>query len=162
MPRGQKHLVKCRCILPQFMKLKDPLLHQFVVFSIIGDDDKVITSFAQCPNCGIVHKVIDLSRSEIVPGREHLVSLKTIDDIRTSVSPQVAHVLDAHAVDMSTWEAVQFIIENEKWGDTVTLGSDTVDGTMQGKYIRILGPSLFKVDVFTREEYATDDTGQRS
>lgn len=153
MATGQKHLVKCRCVLPQFKGRPDPPAHRFVVFSIIEDDDRVRVKFAQCNNCGIVHKVTDLCRSEIVQGREAMPSLVTIDDIRTSLPEQLTALLDANHADLPTWEQTQYIYENQRWGDIVVLQTDVEGDLKQGKYVRILGERLFKVDTFAREEY---------
>lgn len=148
---GQKHLVKCRCVLPQFKQAAQPPRHQFVVFSII-DNDVVKPKYTQCPNCGLVHKVVEISRSEIIKNRESMPSLITIDDIRPSLPETLAAVLDNNHADLPTWEAVQFIIENKRWGEFVVLTSDTEDGQKQGKYVRLIGERLFKVDNYVRDE----------
>jgi len=46
-----------------------------------------------------------------------------------------------------------FIYENKKWGEIVVLTADTDSGTRHGKYVQIIGENLFKVNVFSREEY---------
>lgn len=150
---GTKHLIRCRCVLPQFKKMADPPVHQFVAFSVINDDDIVVPKFVQCNNCGILHKVVDICKSEIVQ-RESMDSLVTIDDIRTALPENLSKILDMNKVDIATWEAAQFIYENKRWGEFVVLTSDVESGTRQGKYLRILGENMFKVDAFTREEYA--------
>ena len=76
---GQKHLIKCRCVLPQFKKLDNPPVHKFVVFSALNEEGNVVTKYAQCNNCGVIHKVTDLCTSEIIPGRseEHTSELQS-------------------------------------------------------------------------------------
>ena len=156
MPTGQKHLVRCRCILPQFKHMKDPLLHQFTVFSILDDADAVAVKFAQCTNCGLIHKVTDINRSEIMTGREHMSSIATIDEIKISLPEKLVALLEINDADLPTYEAVSFILENKQWGNIVVLSSDVDGGLRQGKYVRILGEQLFKIDTFTREEYVTN------
>lgn len=151
MPTGVKHLVKCKCVLPQFRKQHTPPQHQFIVFSVINDEDRVNLKFAQCPNCGVVHKVIEISRSEIMQNREAMSSIVSIDDIRSSLPQQLTAMLDANKVDLATWEHTQFIYENKQWGSYVVLASDTEAGIKSGKYVRILGEALFKVESFTKE-----------
>lgn len=151
-PSGLKHLIQCRCILPQFKRLKNPPRHQFITFSVIGDDNVAIPKFVQCNNCGIIHKVTDVGRSEIVSGREFMSSIMSIDEIKASLPEKLAGVMETNNCDLPTWEAVKFIIENQRWGEFVVLSSDEEDGTRQGKYVTILGETLFKVDSFTREE----------
>ena len=152
MPTGQKHLVQCRCILPQFKKLQDPPRHKFIVFSTIDDENKPVVKFVQCNNCGIIHKVTDVGRSEIVNGREHMGSIVSIDDLKSSLPEKLVGVLEANGCDLPTWENVQFIIENKQWGSFVVLVSEEEGGIRQGKFVRILGESMFKVDSFTRDE----------
>lgn len=148
--RGQKHLVKCRCVLPQYKKLKDPPPHQFIVFSVVKDDGDVVVKYAQCNNCGIIHRVTNVCNSEIVIGKEYMNSLIKIEDIKASLAPNFINVLEANFADLPTWEATQFIIENKRWGDFVVLNSENEGGEIHGKYLRILGETLCKVESFTR------------
>ena len=152
MLTGQKHLVKCRCVLPQYKKRADPLPHQFIVFSIIDDDNRVKPKHVQCNNCGIIHKVIDVGRTEIVSGREFMSSIMVIDEIKSAIPEKLAALLESNNCDLPTWENVKFIIESKRWGDYIILNSDEEDGLRQGKYVTIMGENLFKVDSFTREE----------
>lgn len=152
MASGLKHLITCRCVLPQFKRMQDPPLHQFTVFSVINDDGLVEPKFAQCNNCGIVHKVIDICRSEVVSGREAMESIVKIDDIKLSLPPKLVMVLEANDVDLPGWEAAQFALENKQWGSFVVLRTDEESGVRAGKYVRILSESMFKVESFTRDE----------
>jgi len=152
MPKGQKHLVRCRCVLTQFKRSPDPPIHQFVVFSVIGDDDKVQVRFAQCNNCGVIHKVIDICKSEIVMARDSMTSLITVDDIKPSLPEGLRALLESNHADLATWEAVQFLIANQQWGNFVVVSSDVEEDVRQGKYVRIMGESLYRVESFTRNE----------
>jgi hypothetical protein len=149
--QGQKHLIKCRCVLPQFKKMVDPLLHQFIVFSVI-EDDNVKLKYSQCPNCGIVHRITEIGKSEIIQGREAMQSLITIDDIKPGLPENLRFILEKNNADLPSWEAVSFYYENKLWGNFVVLTSDTDSSVKQGKYVRLLGDSLFKVESYTRED----------
>lgn len=150
MSHGQKHLVKCRCVLQQFKNLETPPAHQFVVFSIVQDDGKIAVKHAQCNNCGVIHKILDLCRSEIITGKESARALITIDEIRPSLHPNFVGILESNSADLATWEAVQYIVENKKWGDFVVLTTELDGDELHGKYLRILGESLCKVESFVR------------
>lgn len=152
MEKGIKHLIRCRCFLPQFKGKPNPPNHQFVVFSVLDDEDVIKASFAQCNNCGLIHKVTDICVSEIMPGRENMSSILSIDEIKVGMSEQLVALLETHQVDQATWEQAAWILEKERWGDPVILSSELVDGIRQGKYVRIIGKNLFKVDSFAREE----------
>jgi len=150
MPRGQKHLIKCRCVLPQFKKLEKPPVHKFIVFSIINDDESVVTKYSQCNNCGLVHKIIDVCNSEIIQTKESMNSIIKVEDIKPSLHVNFSNILEVNSADIATWEAVQFIVENKKWGEFVVLTTETEGDEIHGKYIRILSESLCKVESFTR------------
>jgi len=149
---GQKHLVKCRCVLPQFKRFASPPVHQFTVFSVINDDNSVKPKFAQCTNCGVIHKVIELGRSEIMQGKEAMSSIVTIDDIKLSLNPKFVSVLEGNNADLPTWEATKFIIDNKQWGQYVVLTSDVEDNIRQGKYMIVVSESMLSIDGYTRQE----------
>jgi len=149
MASGHKHLVSCRCSLPQFKNMDDPPFHKFIVFSVIDDNENIASSYAQCNNCGVIHRITDICRSEIV-NREDLMTLPSIDDVRLGMNDQLAATLDRYKADLPTWQAVQYIIDNERWGDFVTLTSDELEGERQVKYIQILGRNIFKIKTHTQ------------
>lgn len=153
MPSGIKHLITCRCVLPQFKRAKDPPQHQFVVFSVVENNGDVRPKFAQCNNCGVVHKVKEINRSEIV-NRDAMRSLPTIDDLKVGMPPNLVGLLDANNAEISSYEMAQFIIDNEQWGAFIVLDTDEAEGLREGKYVMILGKNMFKVETFTREEEA--------
>jgi hypothetical protein len=150
MIHGQKHLIKCRCVLPQFKRLENPPVHQFIVFSVIQEDETVKPRYSQCNNCGVVHKVVDVCKSEIVSGKENMNSLIKIEDIKPSLHPNFVGILESSQADLATWESVQFIVENKQWGQFVVLTNDSEGEEIHGKYIRILGESMCKVETFMR------------
>jgi hypothetical protein len=150
---GQKHLIKCRCVLPQFKNSSDPekKQHRFTVFSEVIDD-VVKKKFSQCNNCGLIHKVTDICTSEIMSGKEAMSSILTIEDIKSSLHPSLASILERYQCDLPTWEQAQFIMENKRWGEIIILTSDIEDDSKVIKYLRILGETLFKVDSHSRKE----------
>lgn len=155
MLRGQRHLVKCRCTLPQYKVFPNPPPHQFVVFSVVNEtDNTVVPKYAQCNNCGIVHRVIDICKSDILSGKEEMNSILKVEDIKLSLPPNLTDILERNNVDLATWEQAQFILENKQWGNFVILAQEEESGTRQGKYVRIMSETFFKVESFTREEVA--------
>lgn len=152
MPRGQRHLVSCRCVLPQFKNSDSPQNHKFVVFSEVSSDDTVIQKFVQCNNCGIIHRVYDLCKSEILAGKENMSSIVNIEDIKAGLPSNLRDILERNNVDLSCWEQAQFIYSNKLWGDFVILAQDEESGTKQGKYVRIMSETFFKVESFMRQE----------
>ena len=153
MSSGFKHLIRCRCVLPQFKNLPEPPVHQFVVFSIVDDNDKVKVKFSQCNNCGVIHKIVDICKSEIIQHKEEMISIVNIEDIKHSIPQNLSKILESNMADLPTWEAAQFYYDNKLWGNFVVLNSDYEGESRQGKYVQIIGENLFKVSNFSREEY---------
>ena len=148
---GHKHLIQCHCILPQYRSRPNPVYHKFVVFLEIDESDTVITKYVQCNNCGVVHKVYDVCKSEIMVGKEELYTVATVEDCKLSLTQDVQMVLESYDVELSTWENVKFIVENEKKDDFVVLKQEEIDdGTIQGKLMRYSGEGKFKIENFTR------------
>jgi len=151
--RGTKHLLQCHCILPQYRDRKDPVFHQFVVFSIIDDSDTCVPKYVQCNNCGIVHKVVDLCRSELVVGKEELATVASIDDISLTIPEDVKNVLSTYDADLATWEHAQFILQNDLWGTNLVLTKDVLDNDTQGKVLVFDGPGKLKIETFIRSDF---------
>ncbi len=153
--QGVKHLVECVCVLPQLSKQKNPPSHEFVVFSVYDDSlDDFEASFVQCDNCGVVHKVVDICSSSILRGRDEMKSIVRIEDVKPSVPPTLAAILEQHNVDLPTWQQVAWVVEEKQWGSPIILTSEYIDGTRQGKVMTVLGETLYKISNFTNETVA--------
>lgn len=126
--------------------------HQFTVFSVIEDDDTVRQKLAQCPNCGVIHKVIDITKSDIISGKDTSQAITQVADVKVSVPQNAAALLEANNADLPTWEAVRFIFDNEKWGEFVVLSSERDGDSRQGKYVQIMNKDVIRVETFSREE----------
>ena len=142
----QKHLLQCTCVLPQFRKSKTPTFHKFIAFSIIDDADVVVSTYVKCPNCGAIHKVLDISKSIISYNKDDLKSVVSIEDVSVSIPDKIKDVLESHVVDLSTWQEVKHIVENKLWGSIVVLTSEDIGGCVAGKYLKILGVDFLKID----------------
>ena len=154
--RGLKHLIQCHCILPQYRKMKDPLFHKFVVFSVVDEEDKVIEKFCHCNNCGVVHKIHDLCKSEIVVGRESSMSVMTKNDIKLSLPANLSKILETYECDLPVWEEVQFYYETNLEAPPIILTKEEFKGTVTGKVLHMLGSTKVKIESFTREEVFED------
>jgi hypothetical protein len=128
-----------------------------VVFSVIDDKDAVIPKFVQCNNCRTVHRVIDICQSEIKHGKEHMRSVRTLEEIKAGIPDKLVGILDSNHAEHASYEAAEFIMENERWGERVVLMTDEESGTYQGKYVRILTGGLFKVDTVTSDAVVQEE-----
>ena len=149
--QGVRHLIQCRCILPQFKNRKEIIFHKFVVFSVIDDNDVVKIKYASCNNCGAVHKITDICQSEIVPGKESVITTVTKDDLKFGISSNIISILETYDCDLSAWEEVQFILENEIWNSSVVIARENMGDSIQGKLLIILGSTKIKIESFNAE-----------
>ena len=152
---GIKHLIQCHCILPQYRKAENPVFHKFVVFSIVDDSDTCVPKYVQCNNCGVVHKVIDLCKSELMTGKEELRSVTTIDEIKLTLPKDISTILESYGVDLPTWENTQFIYLEKKWGHSVILTKDELDGEVQGKLLLFKADGKYQIESFIAENTVT-------
>jgi|LWDU01.1.fsa_nt_gi hypothetical protein len=146
---GTKHLIQCHCILPQYRNSEDPTFHQFVVFSILDEEsDTIIPKFASCNNCGAVHKVIDICKSEIVTGRDEVVTQMTVDDFKFALPNDLYDLLLTYQKDIADFEHAQFILENKNWNDHIILTREEIDGIIQGKLVKFLASDRLRVESY--------------
>ena len=148
---GVKHLIECHCILPQYKRRDPPLYHKFSVYSKIRDgliDEK----YAQCNNCGIVHKVYDICRSEIVAGKEEFNTGLTISDMSIQLTDKLSMLLSNHNCDYATWEHVVDIIDEERWDEPIVIKRDIVEDKVIVKILKIREGEKIKIETKTIED----------
>tara|TARA_R110002074_G_scaffold90555_4_gene198426 strand:+ start:533 stop:997 length:465 start_codon:yes stop_codon:yes gene_type:complete len=149
---GIKHLIQCHCILPQYKNRKDPVFHKFLVFSIVGDDDAVIEKISQCNNCGVLHKVIDLCKSDVIRGKEESVSLIEKKDLKFSLPKDLISVLESYDCDLPTWEYVKFVFDQKAWNTSIVLSKEDIDDVAHIKLLTILSENRINIETKTRRE----------
>ena len=148
---GVKHLLQCRCILPTMKKRSDPPLHKFKVFSI-QDDGQVIEKMVTCNNCGIVHRVHEICKSEILDNVEGTTSSVTIEDIALSLPENVLKLLKSYERELPDYEHIKFIIDEERVGNFVVLSQEFNEGRRSGKVLKYKGKGKFEIEPFSRSE----------
>ena len=145
---GVKHLVQCHCVLPQFKDRSDPIFHKFTVFSIIDDSDTVQPKFSQCNNCGVIHKIVDICKSELT-SKEESRSIPNIEDIKFSLSSDLSRVLDSYQCDLATWEQAEWIFLNKLWDRWILLSRDEDEqGEIHGKRLIFSDEGRFRIEAF--------------
>ena len=149
---GIKHLIQCHCILPQYRNLDDPIFHKFVVFSKIDSSGDVIPRLCRCNNCEVIHKIVDLCKSEIASGSDSLDGISSIDDIRTGLSDGLCKILDTHECDKATWEQIEDIIDNKEWESKVVISKQSFGGSTQVKILAVNGSDMFKIETILRQD----------
>ena len=150
--QGVKHLIQCHCILPQYKNRKEPVFHKFTVFSIVDDRDSVVEKISQCNNCGVLHRVFDLCKSEVVRGKDESSALITLSDMKFCLPKDIVSVLESYSCDLPVWEHVKFIFDNKRWGDLVVLSKENIDDVIQSKIMKILSETRINIETKTRRE----------
>jgi hypothetical protein len=152
MKTCQKHLIQCHCILPQFRKLPQPVFHKFMVFSVI-ENDTVVPKYVQCNNCNAVHRVFDICKSEMPPGRDELRSVTTIDEIKIFMPEDIRNLLETYKCELPIWEHIKFCLDESRWGDKVILTRETIENEILGKILTIISRDKFTLESYlSREE----------
>jgi hypothetical protein len=143
---GVKHLIQCQCILPQYRGQSNPVFHSFVVFSQIDENDEMIEKTAQCNNCGAVHKVVDIGKSEFL-GKDESRAVIGIKDVEANLPQTVVDILKSYECDVATWEQVDFCISNQKWGTRIILTREREGDKIMGKLLNI-GESKHRIEPY--------------
>ena len=150
--QGIQHTIECHCILPQFRSRKNPPYHQFIVFSIIDKGDVVIPKQAACNNCGVIHNVYDISKSEIIPGQE-TGAIMGKEDIQLMLPDSITNILSSYNCNLATWEQTLFIFQNQEYPFDNILSKETEDNLISGKYLAISGPGKYQIKPYSRRNF---------
>lgn len=154
MKNTQRHAIRCRCILNQQKNQDNPKPFTFLTCSLI-EDDVLIQSYVECQNCGILHKVTDICKSEIISKSDLSGVVQTIDELKASIPDKILNVMKPYQneLDISCFQQVNLILEHSLWGERVLLKSDFIDNNKMVKYMRILAPTLVKVETINGQTY---------
>ena len=150
--RGVKHLIQCHCVLPQFKDVRPILFHQFVVFSVVDGDDKVVERLAKCPNCDALHSVTEIGKSSIAVGRDGSSSVIDIEDIKCQLPTALVSVLDRHKVDDATYEQALFHVNTLNSEDPIVLSRERLDDKTSVKALWLRPDRSFRIETIVRQE----------
>ena len=149
--KGIKHLIECHCVLPQYRKVENPPYHRFIVFSLIDDSETIIPKHAKCNNCGVVHNVIDVCKSEVLLGQE-VGAVMTKSDCGMMLPSGVKQMLETYNCEVPDWEHALYILQNEKWGDFIIIHrEETEQGDLTGKILKFNGPGNYRLEPFIQK-----------
>lgn len=135
-----KHLIECQCTLKIYKNSSKPIFHKFQVFSKI-ENEEVLEKYVMCNNCDILHKVSEVFKSEIQWGKENLKSLvNSKDDIKFNLKSRgksdIVDLLEVNDIDISDWELVEFLIENNETG-RILLSKEEIENNIVYKLLYI-------------------------
>jgi len=149
-----KHILECNCILPQYKNYTPPIFHKFIVFSELKKDGTVRSSYINCNNCNVIHKITEAGKSEIQK-KESSNTVPTITDIETNLPVWLSTFLKQNDCPLPTWQEAQFIIENELWGSFIVLSREVDKDNEEKsitKYVVIIGENLYKIKIDQEED----------
>lgn len=150
--KGIRHLIECHCVLPQYRRRDIPVFHKFPVFSVVDKSDNVPEKIVQCENCGTVHRVYDICRSEILVGKDETRAVLTVDDIKLSFPDKLLNLLESYNCDISVWEHVDFIMQNEVWGEEIVLKKESQEESTNLKILQINGIDKIRIKTANRKD----------
>ena len=142
--KGYKHIVECHCILPQFRNRDNAPWHKFIVFSIIDEGDTVVPKHAKCNNCGVVHNVFDIGKSEVLQGQE-TGAVMEIEDVKMMMPDSVSRMLVTYNCDVATWENALFVLQNNKFPSSIVLERKEESGIISGKILDMKGYNMYSI-----------------
>lgn len=146
-----KHTIQCHCILPQYRNREDPVFHKFVAFSKIDDSDTLVSKYVNCNHCGVVHKIYDVCKSEIIVGKEDIVSVVSIDDVSLMIPKDIVSVLESYDCDLPTYEHVLHIIQNRLFSEKVGLTRDKMENEVVGKRLSFNEMGIVSIESFVEK-----------
>ena len=140
--------MECHCVLPQLKNAKNITYHKFTVFSIIDDSDTVIPKNAKCNNCGVIHNVVDICKSEIEIGFEGN-AIMTKQDIKLMIPSDMTNILEAYDCDLPTWENALFAYENKLFNEIIIIARNEEDDKVFGKLLKITKNKTFRIEPYS-------------
>lgn len=152
-----KHLVECHCTLSIFKNKTSPIYHKIPVLSFLDEKDQVLEKYISCNNCGIIHRVHEISKSEIKWGQEDVKSLiNSIDDIKFNLENQgyekLVNLLEQSNLEICDWELIEFLLEEEKEGNII-LEKNESDNNIVLRILEIKSNGKFKLKKETSQRY---------
>ena len=143
---GTKHLIECHCTLKIYQGSKNHLYHKFPVYSCFDESGRIIEKISQCNNCGTLHRVLDVCKSEIIrSGKDKNVAEISKDDIACQLDVKIENILRRYNCDISTWEHVLDIIEKEAWEFPVVISREIIDQKYHLKILYIKSYNSVKI-----------------
>lgn len=144
---GIKHLVECHCVLPQFRTSPSPVYHKFVAYSVYDSSGGVVPKHVKCNNCGVIHNVIDVCKSEIQLGKE-LGAVLEISDYKMLIPKNLVNILESYNCILPDYEHLLDILQNEEWDSHIVVHREEEDSEVVGKLLRIKGPGQYTIEPY--------------
>ena len=144
-----KHLVECQCVLNIFKNKTKPVYHKIPVFSLLDEEGNVQEKYVACNNCGVVHRVYEVFKSEIKWGNEdNKAMIPDKDDIKFNLEAQgherLVNIFEQNDMEICDWETLEYALDNCIECDIV-LNRVESDNNVVIKMINIKSDGKFKL-----------------
>ena len=142
---GIKHLIECHCMLAIYKNSSRIINHKFPVYSKFDKNGKVIPKIVKCNNCDTLHDIYDICKSEIRPGKDTTSVTLSKEDISFMLPDKVIKLLEKTDADISVYEHIADVIEEERWEEIIVLKRDIVNEVTQIKGVTFQSENKFKI-----------------
>jgi hypothetical protein len=146
---GIKHLIECHCYLAIYKNSKKLINHKFPVYSKLDENNNVISKIFKCNNCEALHNVVDIGKSELIPGKDQTQLTLTKEELSLMIPNKIKKILDEYESDISNYDHVIDIIEEKRWGEFIVLKRDVIDENENVKILTINSKDKIKISTET-------------
>lgn len=149
--------------MPQYRDKLPVVYHKFIVFSSYEYDEKKLddvdeeptydfhASYARCSNCGILHNVIDFTKSNIVQDEENKATFLTKEDMKFMIPAPIIGLLETYEAPQNIWEEVMFTLQHKKFDRTILLSKKDEGKQVVGKFLMFTPDGSPKLQVFQEQ-----------
>jgi|TARA_R100000081_G_scaffold53342_1_gene25896 hypothetical protein len=142
---GVKHLIECHCILALYKASQKIINHKFPVYSKIDENGNIVEKLVKCNNCDAVHLVKEICKSEIQFGKDQTQIILTKEELGYMLPDKIKNFLLKIDADISIWEQILHILEEERWGENIVIKRDVIGENQHVKILSLLSEDKFKV-----------------
>ena len=139
------HTVECQCVLPIYNKIEKPVYHQFVVFNKLNDDS-MEEKYVECNNCGIIHQIVGLNKSNIISDTTNYKSLVVNkEDLSYNLPTKYLEFLTKKNIEeIYIWEKIYFLLENNI-NESVLYNKTKIENFVICEFIDVIDKNNFKL-----------------
>tara|TARA_B100000965_G_C19153243_1_gene566971 strand:+ start:89 stop:520 length:432 start_codon:yes stop_codon:yes gene_type:complete len=126
-----------------FKNNNKPVYHKIPTISFFNDNDEIKEKYIICNNCGVVHRVYEVLKSEIKWGMEDLKNLvNTKEDIAQNLNflekNDIVNILNKEQAFTCDWELAEHLVENNIDGNIILQTTESDNNTVY-KVLEIKG-----------------------
>ena len=146
MITGQRHLIKCHCILPIYKNSKPQIYHKIAVYSMFDEKSgKVIPKYINCNNCGITHFVTEYCKSEIQIGKEDVTSIRSVSEVEIGLPEKLVSFLNQYSPTIDILEEIEHIFNDNLFPKGIIIKREIIDEKHNIKILNLINKNRFTI-----------------